>query len=41
MYLEKYLTKWTLFDKLSFVAETTAANKKKVFNKVLDQMKCI
>ena len=41
LYLIKYLTIGGCFDILSFVAETTATDQKKVLKKVLDQMKII
>ena len=41
LYLIKYLTIRGCFDILSFVAETTATDQKKVLKKVLDQMKII
>ena len=41
LYLIKYLTIRGCFDILSFVAETTATDQKKVLEKVLDQMKII
>ena len=41
LYLIKYLTIGECFDILSFVAETTATDQKKVLKKVLDQMKII
>ena len=41
LYLIKYLTIEECFDILSFVAETTATDQKKVLKKVLDQMKII
>ena len=41
LYLIKYLTIRECFDILSFVAETTATDQKKVLKKVLDQMKII
>ena len=41
LYLIKYLTIRECFDILSFVAETTATDQKKVLKKVLDQMEII
>ena len=41
LYLIKYLTIGECFDILSFVAETTATDQKKVLKKVLDQKEII
>ena len=41
LYLIKYLTIGECFDILSFVAETTATDQKKVLKKVLDQVEII